>query len=184
MYKLLLALPRPICTHPSSESGPGPHHGSPYPATPITATKLIHTGRAGRSKNMRPSSPFYFSLLPFYMFPRLCQTLSWGLGTWAAAARGWNEFPGIARAPQKWEGRDEKEGAGGTPTRMEEEFQFRAELERLFSLTFSALLPLGCLTKITPPVLFCAPLSSPTVRGRQTGTSVAGDSAHSDRVEA
>ncbi len=82
-----------------------------------------------------------------------------------------------------------RRGGGGTPTRMEEEFQFRAELERLFSplppsLTFSAFLPLGCLTKITPPALFCAPPPSPTARGRQTGTSVAGDSAHSDRVEA
>ena len=60
-----------------------------------------------------------------------------------------------------------KRRESGTPTRMEEEFQFRAELERLFSpslppsLTFSALLPLGCLTKITPPVLFCAPPPPP-----------------------
>ncbi len=110
---LLLALPRPICTHPSSESGPGPHHGSPYPATPITATKLIHTGESGEEEEYETLLPFLFLSPPFLHVPTTVPDLSWGLGTRAAAAaaRGWNEFPGIA--PQKWEGRDEKEGGRG-----------------------------------------------------------------------
>ncbi len=98
--------------------GPGPSSWLALPCYTYYGHEINSHWESGEEEEYETLLPFLFLSPPFLHVPTTVPDLSWGLGTRAAAAeaaaaRGWNEFPGIARAPQKWEGRDEKEGRGG-----------------------------------------------------------------------